>query len=85
MFCRVRRTWVNHSFSHLYFSDLPLKDNFLLFSQTNIKSELLTTEILLIEAHQLPSIFVRFPGLVANRKMLELTRRYGLIPLGADA
>ncbi|WP_299011437.1 hypothetical protein [uncultured Shewanella sp.] len=78
-------TWVNHSFSHLYFADLPNKNNFLLFSQTNLDSEILTSERLLIEAHQTPSVFIRFPGLVANKNLMRKVRHYGLIPLGADA
>lgn len=78
-------TWVNHSFSHLYFANLPYKHNFLLFPQTNLSAEILIPEKLLIEAHQTPSVFIRFPGLIANKKLMRKIRKYGLIPLGADA
>ena len=37
------------------------------------------------EAHQIPFAFIRFPGLVANKKLIRKIRKYGLIPLGADA
>lgn len=78
-------TWVNHSFSHLYFKDLPLKENFLQFFQTNLESEILTTEILLLEKKQLPSVFIRFPGLIADKSVMQAMQRYGLIPLGSNA
>ena len=82
---RLQIIWVNHSFSHLYFPDLPLEQNFLLFQQTHLRHELLATEVLLLARHQLPSVFFRLPGLVANQAVLAEMRRDGLIPLGADA
>ncbi|MGC1854564.1 MAG: hypothetical protein WA659_04240 [Candidatus Aquirickettsiella sp.] len=57
-------TWINHSFSHVYFEDLSPSENFLLFSQINLENKILTTELLLLKHKQLPSVFVRFPGLV---------------------
>ncbi len=78
-------TWINHSFSHLYFKDLPLNENFLLFSKTNLENEILTTELLLLKRKQLPSIFVRFPGLIANKSLMKTIQSYGLIPLGTNA
>lgn len=78
-------TWANHSFSHIYYSDLPYSQNFLLTPETNISSEILLTEQYLLEAGELPSIFFRFPGLVSNKKLIKTLRIYGLIPLGTDA
>ena len=78
-------TWVNHSFSHLYFADKPLEENFLLFELVNQKDEIYATEIALIEAGQTPSILIRLPGLVADQALLKKLRTAGLIPLAADA
>jgi hypothetical protein len=78
-------TWINHSFSHLYYPDRPLAHNFLLMSQTHFKPELLATEKLLLEHGQLPSVFFRYPGLVADKKLMLQLRKYGLIPIGSDA
>lgn len=77
-------TWVNHSYSHLYLHNLPYDDNFLLFDFTNIDFEFLETEKLLIENDETPSIFMRFPGLVSNEKLILAARKYGLIPLGSN-
>lgn len=78
-------TWANHSFSHIYYNDQPYSKNFLLTPGTNIKLEILSTEKYLLEAGEVPSIFFRFPGLIANKKLILKLRNYGLIPLGADA
>jgi len=78
-------TWINHSFSHLYYADVPLQDNFLLAPRTNIPVEILKTEKILLQHGQLPSVFFRFPGLISNEKLVLALNNYGLIPLGADA
>lgn len=78
-------TWMNHSFSHVYFADLPDDRNFMLFQFTNFENEVYATEIALIQQGQVPSIFFRFPGLVADRKLLEKIKNVGLIPVGTDA
>ena len=78
-------TWVNHSFAHLYFNDLPLDQNFLLFQHTHLPDEIMSTERMLIEQGLLPSVFFRAPGLVTNRHVLSKLKDYGLIPLGANA
>lgn len=78
-------TWVNHSLSHLYFSDLPFDQNFLLFQFTNLKNEVFSVEKLLLAHNQIPSPFIRFPGLVSNSEVLMEVQKLGLIPLGADA
>lgn len=78
-------TWMNHSFSHVYYTDLPLDQNFLLNDHTNITHEILATEKLLLEHGQSPSVFFRFPGLISNKKLMLILRQYSLIPIGADA
>ncbi len=82
---RLNITWVNYSFSHLYFKDLPLQENFLQFFQTNLESEILTSEILLLEKKQLPSVFIRFLGLIGDKSVMQAMQLYGLIPLGSNA
>ncbi len=78
-------TWANHSFSHIYYHDLPYSDNFLLTPATNVEAEILLTEKYLLEAGEMPSVFFRFPGLVSNESLQKQLKRYGLIPLGTDA
>jgi hypothetical protein len=82
---KLKIIWVNHSFSHVYYADLPLEQNFLLEPHTNTTHEILATEKLLLEHGQLPSVFFRFPGLVSNEKLILKLRKYGLIPIGTDA
>jgi hypothetical protein len=82
---KLEITWANHSFSHIYYSDLPYSENFLLSSGTNLDSEILLTEKYLLEAGELPSVFFRFPGLVSNQALVNKLKDYGLIPLGTDA
>jgi peptidoglycan/xylan/chitin deacetylase (PgdA/CDA1 family) len=78
-------TWANHSFNHVFYHDLPYSENFLLLKGTNFDLEIVLTEKYLLEVGQLPSIFFRFPGLVSNKKLIKDLKKYGLIPLGADA
>ncbi len=78
-------TWVNHSFSHPYYDDLPFSNNFLLSDMINEEGEILLTEQYLLEQNQVPSIFFRFPGLISNKKLIMKIKKFGLLPLGADA
>lgn len=82
---KLQITWINHSFSHLYYNDLPLKNNFLLTKQTSFVHEVLDTEKLLLENKQLPSVFFRFPGLISNKKTILELQKLNLIPVGSDA
>jgi hypothetical protein len=77
--------WINHSYNHNTFDDVPLKNNFLLAAGTNIRSEVLNTEALLLENNIVPSVFFRFPGLVSNREIYDKVLEFGLIPIGSDA
>ncbi|CAG1065301.1 hypothetical protein BAC1_00880 [uncultured bacterium] len=78
-------TWVNHSFSHPYDRDKPLEDNFLLKPGVDFEKEVLEDELALIKRGLLPSPFFRFPGLVADKGLLEKLKNLFLIPVGADA
>ncbi len=78
--------WINHTFNHFYDPSLPLDRNFLLRKGTDISFEILEVEKLFIKEGLIPSVFIRFPGLVANRKLRETVAfTYGLIALGSDA
>jgi hypothetical protein len=82
---KLQITWINHSFSHVYYTDLPPTENFLLSPQTNFTHEILDVEKMLLEKHQLPSVFFRFPGLVSDEKLILELRNFSLIPIGSDA
>ncbi len=77
--------WVDHSYSHRYLRDRPDGANFLLLPDADIKSEVLDTERLLLTHGVVPSVFFRFPGLVADAALLEQVRRLHLVALGADS
>jgi hypothetical protein len=82
---RIAITWGNHSFTHRYDPAAPLEKNFLLSPGTDFASEVLSLEILLLEAGLTPSPFFRFPGLVSNRRRIEELRVLHLIPIGSNA
>lgn len=77
--------WVNHSYHHTYAPGGPDARNYLLRPGTDMAAEILDTERLLIEQGVTPSVFFRFPGLVADATLLETARRHHLITLGADS
>lgn len=78
-------TWVNHSFTHPYDRGRPLGENFLLKTGVDFEKEVLDDERALISRGLLPSPFFRFPGLVADKGLLEKLKGLFLIPVGADA
>ncbi|MFD0939761.1 polysaccharide deacetylase family protein [Pedobacter boryungensis] len=77
-------TWINHSYNHEV-NSLPLSENFLLAPGTNLDSEILANEMLMLKYGLTPSAFFRFPGLVSDQQIVEKTIAYGLIPVGSDA
>ena len=78
-------TWVDHSYSHPYVQGRPIADNFLLMAGVDMRAEILETERLLIANGQTPSVFFRFPGLIANAALMRVVGDYHLIVLGAGA
>ena len=82
---KLRITWINHSYTHPYSKDLPLKENFLLSQGVDFEREVLETEKLLLENGITPSPFFRFPGLVSNSGLAEKLKRLSLIPIGAQS
>lgn len=69
---KIKITWVNHTFNHHYSPGVPLNKNFMLAPGTDISSEILKNEQLLLEKDLLPSCFFRFPGLISDKQILEL-------------
>lgn len=79
-------TWVNHSHTHFYDRHLRDDENFMRHPSTHVKHEILGLEKKLLEEGITPSVFFRFPGLIADEKLMkELRETYFLIPLGANA
>ncbi|MDD5772264.1 MAG: polysaccharide deacetylase [bacterium] len=78
-------TWINHSYNHKYNKELPLNENFLLETGTDINYEVLQIEVKMLESGIIPSVFFRFPGLVSNDKIFKNITDFGLIPIGSDA
>ena len=82
---RLAITWVNHSLTHPYDSGVPLAQTFLLTPGLDRRREILSLEQNLLEHGVVPSVFFRFPGLVADQGAMDLLRELGLIPVGSDA
>lgn len=82
---QIEITWINHSYHHHFDPKLPLQDNFLLESGTNINEEVLKNEVAMLEQNLLPSVFFRFPGLVSSHEVVQKITALGLIPIGSDA
>ena len=82
---KLEITWINHSFSHIYYRDLPMEKDFLLSPWTNVPKEILEAEKILLQANQTPSVFFRFPGLISDKTLVLTLREFGLIPVGSNA
>jgi len=78
-------TWINHTYHHRHKKRAPLWKNFLLEAGTNLEEEVMRTEIAMVEAGLVPSVFFRFPGLVSNKALFSVVAGYGLITIGSDA
>lgn len=77
-------TWINHTYNHEV-NHLPLKENFLLSTGTDLNIEVLENEKLMLKNGLIPSVFFRFPGLVSDASLVDKIEGYGLIPIGSDA
>lgn len=78
-------TWANHSYSHPYVVGLADRQNYLLRPGVDLDREIFETEKLLVAHGETPSVFFRFPGLVADGALLENLRSRHLVALGADS
>ena len=77
--------WANHSYSHPYVRRLPDSRNYFLRPGVDVDREIFETEKLIIAEGETPSVFFRFPGLVADAALLENVRSRHLVALGADS
>jgi hypothetical protein len=77
--------WINHTMNHRARRFLPRSENHFLEKGAKMSAEILGTEKTLIEWGCMPSVFFRFPGLVADSSVFDSVLDYGLIPLSSDA
>lgn len=77
-------TWGNHTYSHPYHPNIPLKENFALSKDYTLKNDTLRLEKELIERGVTPSVFFRFPGLVSDQKSMQTIHDLGLIVIGSN-
>lgn len=78
-------TWLNHSYNHPYKKGVYDTKNFLLTSGVDFDKEILDTEVMMLKNGITPSIFFRFPGLIADEKLIKKLADFSLIPVGAEA
>jgi hypothetical protein len=78
-------TWINHTYNHYTYRNVPLQKNFMLTPGIDINAEVLNVEIALLQKNIMPSIFFRFPGLVSDQDIFNKILSLGLIPVGSDA
>ncbi len=77
--------WANHSYSHPYVAHTPDRRNYFLRPGVDLDREIFETEKLIIASGETPSVFFRFPGLVADGALIDHIRSRHLIALGADS
>jgi hypothetical protein len=77
-------SWVNHSDTHPYSRRRPDSHNYLLTKGVDLTREILAPEEELIVRGAVPSVFFRFPGLVADPALAAAVRAKHLVALGAD-
>lgn len=82
---KIQITWVNHTRHHPYSHGKSYEHNFLLSENVDPQTEILDQEQVMLAHGLLPSIFVRYPGLVSDKNLVELTRSLGLVPIGSQS
>ena len=78
-------SWGNHTAKHIYHPKAKLKHNFILSPEENLPKDILDLKTTLIENGVKPSIFFRFPGLISDKKSVQIVKNLGLIPIGSNA
>lgn len=78
-------TWINHTYSHPYKKNLLEDHNFLLMENVNLFDEVFKNEKLLLAHGIIPTVFIRFPGLVSDENIISKIKSWGLIPISTDA
>jgi len=82
---KLKIEWINHSYHHHYKRDVPLAQNFMRKSGTDVAHEVLGNEISMLQGGVTPSVFFRFPGLVSSESMMNSLTDWGLVALGSQA
>ena len=77
-------TWGNHTAKHIYHPKVKLEHNFVLSPQEHLTQDVLNLEIALLKRGVVPSIFFRFPGLVSDKKTMDIVTNLGLIAIGSN-
>ncbi len=79
-------TWINHTSDHPYKFGKPLAKNFILLPNVDLETEILSVEKQLLTYGQVPSVFIRFPGLISNKTIRKkVLNKFGLVFVGADS
>ena len=81
---KLNITWGNHTAEHIYHPKVELEHNFVLSREENLTKDILDLEQELLKRGIVPSVFFRFPGLVSDKKCVEMASNMGLIVIGAD-
>jgi hypothetical protein len=81
---RLSITWGNHTAYHHYSPKAPYNRNFVLLPKENLKKDILDLEIELLKRGVIPSVFFRFPGLVSDKKSINIVKSLGLITIGTN-
>ena len=79
-------SWINHTKTHNYSYGEEFSRNFILTPWLELSTEILTVEEDLLKQWQVPSIFMRYTGLVSDKNIRKETiYTYWLFPVGANA
>ena len=81
---KLNITWGNHTAKHIYHPKAKLEHNFVLSPEENLTKDTLDLEVELLKRGVVPSLFFRFPGLVSDKKSMDIVASLGLIAIGSN-
>jgi len=81
---KLNITWINHSMNHPLRPDRFGNYHFLTDKEVDLRNDVLSLEVLLLENGITPSIWFRFPGLVYDRRVLRELNDLSLLALDAN-
>ncbi len=81
----IQITWINHSYSHPFDPKKSIESTFFLTSDFDVKQDILEQEKTMLAHGLMPSVYVRFPGLVSCQSIIKITQDLHLIPIGSLA
>ena len=82
---KLNITWGNHTAYHHYHPKAKLEHNYVLSPEENLQKDILDLEIELLNRGIIPTPFFRFPGLVSDKKSVNIVKNLGLIIIGSNA